>query len=311
MLGGTPSSSRSCTWPCEACTVLNDIRCSSCEVCGTTRGINRVNASEVSSLAARPERRLGRFVRRPSFEVDTRIERALSQRLYILQMEKHEASSGATFKILGSTGNAYTVKLCQEPECNCPDFLKGRGVCKHILFVWLRVLQCREDDPRIWQTALLTTELSAVDAVFARRATSLPLAAKAIREAYRQAVGGSDYADDSAEAEMEDSCRRHRKLLDDEDCPVCFEAMAVSEEQAGKLTFCCNCGNNFHGDCIRRWQQASTGNCPLCRDPWKRSAKHVLPGQPLPSATLAVPIISGHVVPGRFSNYFNLRNISS
>lgn len=39
-----------------------------------------------------------------------------------------------TFKIAGSTGNIYTVKVTREPDCNCPDALKG-NMCKHIVYV--------------------------------------------------------------------------------------------------------------------------------------------------------------------------------
>mmetsp|Transcript_69343 Transcript_69343/g.162324 ORF Transcript_69343/g.162324 Transcript_69343/m.162324 type:complete len:84 (+) Transcript_69343:1880-2131(+) len=52
--------------------------------------------------------------------------------------------------------------------------------------------------------------------------------------------------------------------------------MLMSEEAAGQLVFCWSCGNNFHADCIRRWQQAcsdgSSRPCPLCRQPrpWER-----------------------------------------
>ncbi|KAI3907413.1 hypothetical protein MKX01_036330 [Papaver californicum] len=45
--------------------------------------------------------------------------------------------SAAYFFILGSTGNVYTVRLSRIPSCNCPD---SAFPCKHILFVYTRVL---------------------------------------------------------------------------------------------------------------------------------------------------------------------------
>merc|ERR1712070_671690 len=120
---------------------------------------------------------MARYVKQPSFGLTMRIERALQQRLYLLNMERHPGPGpGATFAVLGSTGNVYTVEFGQCPQCNCPDFLNGRGLCKHVLFIWLRVLRCSEDDPRIWQTALLTSELqTAIDPLFQRRVRRLPL----------------------------------------------------------------------------------------------------------------------------------------
>ncbi|CAE7576687.1 unnamed protein product [Symbiodinium natans] len=138
---------------------------------------------------------------------------------------------------------------------------------------------CRQqDDHRIWQSALLTSELkSAVDPLFKRRARwALPLAEKEVQDAFRKATKGTD-----GEAESEDS-GKCRKPIEGEDCAVCFEAMRMSEEAAGQLVCCGFCGNNFHSDCIRRWQLASSGKaaqqpCPLCRQPWQ-PAMHVPPG---------------------------------
>lgn len=54
----------------------------------------------------------------------------------------------------------YTVKICRHPHCTCPDHAKGH-VCKHILFVMLRVLKLSTTNPLAWQKALLTKEVCA------------------------------------------------------------------------------------------------------------------------------------------------------
>ncbi len=56
---------------------------------------------------------------------------------------------------------AYDVTISCKPTCTCPDALKG-NVCKHILFVMLRVLRLKRDDPLVWQKALLSGEVRAV-----------------------------------------------------------------------------------------------------------------------------------------------------
>lgn len=63
-----------------------------------------------------------------------------------------------SFEVLGSTGNYYTVTICQKPTCTCPDFGKG-NICKHLVFVYLRVLRIPQELPFWYQKALLTTEL--------------------------------------------------------------------------------------------------------------------------------------------------------
>jgi uncharacterized Zn finger protein len=52
----------------------------------------------------------------------------------------------------------YTVKISRHPNCTCPDHDKG-NLCKHILFVMLRVLKLATNNPLVWQKALLTKEV--------------------------------------------------------------------------------------------------------------------------------------------------------
>ena len=87
---------------------------------------------------------------------DVRLERALQQRIYLL-----DRSAWFEFQVMGQSGCAYTVQLGAEqqrndsrgartqarawrdtfPSCTCPDH-SGRGVlCKHILFVLVRILR--------------------------------------------------------------------------------------------------------------------------------------------------------------------------
>ena len=39
-----------------------------------------------------------------------------------------------TIEMVGSTGNIYSVHICQMPSCTCPDNQKGNQ-CKHIVYV--------------------------------------------------------------------------------------------------------------------------------------------------------------------------------
>ena len=77
-----------------------------------------------------------------------RIARALNQRLYLIEQE--EEDSGRKYAVLGSTGNVYTVKVGPLVSCDCPDAAKG-NVCKHQLFVMLKVLRAEErvDHPQV------------------------------------------------------------------------------------------------------------------------------------------------------------------
>lgn len=248
-------------------------------------------------------------MRQPSFGTQQRIERALAQRLYLLKAVRHEVADGATFAVLGSTQNVYTVVFDQFPRCDCPDFAKGQGLCKHVLFIWLRVLRCSEDDHRIWQKALLREELtSAITPLFVRQARRLPLATKALREAYARAAEAPSASAESTGTDTEAS-QRCRQALECEDCAICFETMTTGEDEHGLITFCCACGNNFHTECMRRWQGASAGGgCPLCREPWTLPTRTVRPGEPLPKPTAQASL--GRA--GSFSDgpYLNLATLT-
>jgi hypothetical protein len=45
------------------------------------------------------------------------------------------------------------------------------------------------------------------------------------------------------------------------DCPVCFMAMTADE----KIVWCmATCGNNIHGECLKRWAAVSCDSGPRC-----------------------------------------------
>lgn len=109
------------------------------------------------------EKRMAKYISKPSIAVKERIQRAFQHRLYVIEKKMirgadSESPSACEFFVLGATGNVYTVKLNQVPSCSCPDAAKG-NICKHLLFVMLRVLKLPQSDPRVWQKALLSTEL--------------------------------------------------------------------------------------------------------------------------------------------------------
>jgi uncharacterized Zn finger protein len=71
------------------------------------------------------------------------------------------------FAVKGSTGaHIYKVEISHRPSCTCPDHAEGHS-CKHILFIFLRVLRVRlgRKNPVIWQKALKTKELQDIFAV--------------------------------------------------------------------------------------------------------------------------------------------------
>ncbi len=65
-------------------------------------------------------------------------------------IERNREGLSEDFKVLGSTGNVYTVRIAQLPTCDCPDGTKGNH-CKHILFVFTRVLGVNDNSGLYYQ----------------------------------------------------------------------------------------------------------------------------------------------------------------
>jgi hypothetical protein len=232
--------------------------------------------------------------------VRTRIQRASSQRLFLIRQEKLGEVQGLCrqYAVLGSTGNVYTVDIGRVPQCSCPDCLGG-NLCKHILFVMLKVLRVAPASPLVFQKALLQTELTGIfDAADARmrrnggsfdRAGAAVLAHADVRKSYADLTGtegeaGSGSGSGSSEAaaaaavaaESDDESYGGRAIDAESECPICFEAITAAEVGGGKVTFCGGgCKGNVHVACVAQWVAQARGSqvtCVLCRQPWQDGA---------------------------------------
>jgi hypothetical protein len=193
----------------------------------------------------------------------------MTQRLYLVKrgdVEGEGTSQGpaCTFVVLGSTGNIYEVQIKRMPSCTCPDHAKG-NLCKHILFVMLKVIKLPRTSNLIYQEAFLTAELVDIFASMSNRIAVL--APQVVRTEYARLTGSTD---DEIDRGMGDWSVKQKPLGDADDCAICFDTMSASDE----ITFCKGaCGMNFHADCIQRWTKQLLSSrqpvtCPACRQEW-------------------------------------------
>ncbi|GIL74514.1 hypothetical protein Vretimale_2209 [Volvox reticuliferus] len=183
------------------------------------------------------------------------------------------------FHVLGATGNVYTVRISRNPHCSCPDFGKGH-LCKHILFVMLRVLRQSPENPVIWQRALLTHEVEEVLGPLAATGNGAGtvdqsvLATERVRQRYAAITSG---AAAQGEPGSTGGVVGVQRPVEGE-CPICYENLVASGRgPAEAITFCTSCGNNMHKDCFDRWatskrSSGQTVTCVYCRAPWKTTA---------------------------------------
>ena len=264
------------------------------------------------------EKRAAR-VRASSAAASARMARALSERLYLVSRRDASTTSGSglvtlrhEFAVLGSTGNVYDVAVCRMPSCSCVDHVERKQVCKHLLFVYLKVLRVPNDSHIPLQRALLRSELG--ELLRSVQPSIDTAASDEVRQAYAQ------IAQDDACATL-DAAAAGSAAVDAlvpprdsaaEPCAICFDAIddespdevlasvapgdvqaaagdgvprpaapAVGAGQAAtspRVVHCAlGCGRNYHAACLRRWFQAtlSAPQCPVCRAAW-----HTPPGAP-------------------------------
>ncbi|KAF7375337.1 hypothetical protein MSAN_00420800 [Mycena sanguinolenta] len=200
-----------------------------------------------------PEKRLAMFKKKCPQNIMDRVERVMTQRFFMVDRQRIEGELKEEFKVLGSTGNIYTVTIQHKPSCDCPDAQKGNH-CKHI----------------VRYSSISKVGFSSVD-----RSPPNAVANPRIREAYARATGKSQ-APTTPEAS---SGPKKRIPGEEDDCPICYDNMHNVAEAS--LTFCEECGNAVHGECFAQWKQTSarTGTkltCIYCRAAW-----------PTPAATAA------------------------
>ncbi|KAL5976793.1 hypothetical protein ACLOJK_021127 [Asimina triloba] len=178
----------------------------------------------------------------PTQPFSDRILRALHHRLRLLHR------SHGSFFILGQTGNVYTVTLSSAPSCSCPD---RTNPCKHILFVFLRVLRLSLDDPCLRRRTLRPCQLARL---LGSPVSPDTLARRRARERFHQLLA----------AEAEPAC----KVDEGDTCPVCMEEMKKEE----RLVACSVCENSVHEECLAAWKRSRgrrAASCVVCRAKWR------------------------------------------
>lgn len=85
------------------------------------------------------EQRLKKFLERAPYKFQERLDRAISQRMFLMDRERKLSDDGThdveIFDIAGTTGNVYEVTINKQPKCTCMDARIKGNQCKHIIYV--------------------------------------------------------------------------------------------------------------------------------------------------------------------------------
>ncbi|KAK1922846.1 hypothetical protein DB88DRAFT_541064 [Papiliotrema laurentii] len=199
----------------------------------------KVRSKKVAGEAE--ERRPARFRKRCPQNIQDRVDRVMTQRMFMIDRQKFPGVGlSETFKVLGSTGNVYTVTIDQQPRCDCPDCRKGNVPCKHIIFVFMKVLKVPTTSITWYQKGLLTSELQEIFNAAPNAQTGPSAVSAKVRNAYLRAIGvlSEEQAEEVEEqAKGEGGLGNKRVSAIGEDCPVCFEEMSEEDQTHGRLVF--------------------------------------------------------------------------
>uniref|UniRef100_A0A0G4HB87 SWIM-type domain-containing protein n=1 Tax=Chromera velia CCMP2878 TaxID=1169474 RepID=A0A0G4HB87_9ALVE len=204
--------------------------------------------------------------------------------MYLLE-RSDQSPEESTFITLGSTGNVYEAKVKKRPSCNCPDFERNQTCCKHLLFIFLKVLRIPEEAT----VSLLTEgELSSrqVEGALQRRGGGSAGAPVEVVEAYLASASRSGGGEESSSSSSSSAAggdkagkgksKSRPPLPADWECAICFEGEKGpgGENILGGVEFCPQCRNGMHCLCIEVWlerkgRDGQTRSCPLCRGEWR------------------------------------------
>ncbi|EGG02125.1 uncharacterized protein MELLADRAFT_110449 [Melampsora larici-populina 98AG31] len=253
------------------------------------------------------EKRKARWRPKCSVKVRERLHRVMTQKLWLAGRDR-VGPLCEKFGVLGNTGNLYNLVVDQSPRCDCPDWLNGY-VCKHLLFVFIKVLGVSPKLPWYFQKALLSTEVENIFST-APEAPVVPTSAL-VRSIYADVKSQSKASGDLAS--------RRKPIGEEDDCPICYDKLL--SEPAQDLMFCDKvCGNSWHAECHHKYAkhlnlQGKNMICVYCRSDLKMPVSRVAgtritgDGRINLAAAVGIPYMySGPYVPPH--NNFLLHSVS-
>ena len=197
------------------------------------------------------------------YNFNSRLDRAFQQRIYLIDCcgdieHKPTNDSSFTFEVMGNTGTAYNINLKEGGKiyCSCPDHDANWKLCKHMLFVLIRILGMNRENVYNDYFKLLDDEKKS----FNITNETIELCSLYLKKRESMLLEGV------SKDEMGSGVNR-KPIGDDDSCPICLEEFSSTKE---KIDWCKGqCGNNVHHSCFVKWStKQSEVSCVYCRGSW-------------------------------------------
>ncbi|TKY86667.1 hypothetical protein EX895_004307 [Sporisorium graminicola] len=204
-----------------------------------------------------------------------RIAKVHLERMYLIHRFRNGEQLREEFDVSGSKGNVYKVVIDRSVSCSCMDFSLRRQVCKHLLFVYIKVLRLEGHLPVYSRIRLSADEVDQVFDEALENPVAQALAKPELRKAWETAVGYQSEGDDevasgsgSGTGSNRDEAPAGKRLVPEEGdvCGVCYEDLEPGSIEG--LEFCLeSCGRPIHTDCLETWFNTRGFNrtCIWCR----------------------------------------------
>lgn len=188
------------------------------------------------------------------YQFRSRIDRAFEQRIYLIEAhDETDKNKIFRFEIMGNSGTAYNITITEGKAiyCDCPDHKHSYNLCKHLLFVLIRVLGMTREQvfneyyvPLITKTNPFNTSTNSIESC--------------VRYMDKKAVLHLEAA------ETVDT-QGKREVDEEESCPICLEDFGKE-----KLVWCkSQCKNYIHASCFTKWvKKKEDATCVYCRAKW-------------------------------------------
>ncbi|KAL7469108.1 hypothetical protein ACHAXS_009357 [Conticribra weissflogii] len=186
-----------------------------------------------------------------------------------------------------NTNVTYKVVIGSPQRCSCGGGEAKGKACVHIMFVMIKCFRLQPSNPLAWQITLREEDVVALlDG--RQRNTIDESSAELTRYAFLKKGDGAKLrlksnANEDGSFHENDSFKpdgtpgiSQKELAYDDICTICQDTMTELELADNQLTFCGNCGSNFHAPCFRTMAAYSKSQrkhvtCPLCRAQWQNT----------------------------------------
>lgn len=183
------------------------------------------------------------------YDTSSRKDRAYTQNIYLLDTIKSDNEHEKIFKVVGTTGNVYTVSINEHSSCSCPDHTNNGNTCKHIYFIMLRVMKHVGSVKKSWKNPQLQQMFK-----------NIPMF-----------IENNLVVNNKAKINYEQNIKNILVKVEqkfDDICPICLDNIGPTCKNTDYCKY--SCGKSVHKLCLSIWSQSKNNvtSCIFCRASW-------------------------------------------